>query len=362
MENLTIIKIGTNVIIDNNQAVRKDLLEEFFGTILSRTKMGEKFIVIASGSVALGRKETNNPGLEKALAAGIGQPILMQYFREAGKKYNFQIAELLLSRPHLVKRREFLSLQTKIENFLTHPDFILVVNENDFLVNGTDWGFGDNDSLAGALAVALSAKKLLIVSSIDGLYQDGKVGDKKSLLNEIEDVNAELMKFCRSDISTHGTGGMISKLKVARLCRAVCIETQIISGLKFGNLELALAGNKIGTKFLTHKSCQVLKNRDRWILSAKTSAASIMVDNGAVLALQKGTSLLAVGIKNIFGSFENGDLVELLNENKESIAIGVVDLSSVELQKNDFKKQRGVQVMHADNIMVLSPNPESPKG
>lgn len=353
MKDLTIIKIGTNAIIDDKNNVRQDLLNEIFVNLLPRTKAGEKFIIVASGSVAMGRKEVNNFSLEKALAAGIGQPVLMQYFKQAGIKYGFKVAELLLSRPHLIKRREFLSLQEKIENFLSHPDFILVINENDFLVNGTDWGFGDNDSLAGALAVALSAQKLLLVSTIDGLYEDGKIGDENSLISEVKDVNAELMKYCRADISQHGTGGMLSKLKVARLCRAVCIETQIINGLKPGNLADALSRKKIGTTFLPHKSCQIIKNRERWILAARTSAGSIMIDDGAGRALQKGKSLLAVGIKKIIGSFEQDELVEVVNQSLETIAIGVADMASGGLQKIDFKEQKGVQVMHADNIMVL---------
>lgn len=353
MNKLTIIKIGTSVIIDESKNVRTDVLDSLFKSLKPLIEKGERFIVVASGAVALGRKDTGDWQLEKPLAAGVGQPILMSYFRTPAQRFGLIAAELLLSRPHLVRRGQFLSLQKKINNFLTHPELVLVANENDFLVNGTDWGFGDNDSMSASLAIALSATKLLIVSNIDGLYKDGDINNPQNLLAEVADVNAELMKYCAGEKSQLGIGGMISKLKAARLCRAVCIETQIINGLKGDQLQKVLNGEKIGTTFLAHKSCQVIRNRERWILAARSSAASIEVDDGAVQALKNGKSLLAVGIKKIYGSFEVGELVEVVNSSLETVAIGVADIGSDSLSKTDFKEQKGAQVMHTDNVMVF---------
>jgi len=147
---------------------------------------------------------------------------------------------------------------------------------------------------------------------------------------------------------------MVSKLKAARLCSAVGIEMQIVSGLKAGLIAKALEGENVGTTFLSRSLKKTINNRERWILAARTSAASIEVDEGALVALKKGKSLLAVGIKKIYGDFEKGELVEIIDKEKIGMAIGLVDVSSSTLVQANFKLQKGVQVMHADNIMVFA--------
>ena len=144
---------------------------------------------------------------------------------------------------------------------------------------------------------------------------------------------------------------MLSKLKAARLCTAVGIETQIINGFEKSLLSQALLGEKVGSTFLPRKLKDDIKNRERWLLAAKTSAASIEVDDGAVSALALGKSLLAVGIKKVYGEFDEDELVEIVDKDKVGVAIGKVDLDSKLLNTTESKK--GLQVMHADNIMVF---------
>jgi glutamate 5-kinase len=322
-----------------------------------KIKNGEKILIVSSGAVITGRTAFGRKDLERALAAGIGQPRLISHYLAVAKKLDIFILEILLSRPHLVQHKQFLLFQDKINKIFSYDNIIPIVNENDFLVSDDDWSFGDNDGLAAALAVTLKAKKLIILSHVEGLYSaDPDKNQNADLINVVEDVNAELMKYCSKETSETGRGGMISKLKTARLCSAMGIETQIINGLVENNLTAALSGENIGTVVLPRRIKKSIKNRDRWILSAKSSAGSIEVDQGAVAALKNGKSLLAVGLKKIYGYFAEREIVEIVNNKKEGVAFGIVDLDSKALEKKSFSEQKDVQVIHADNLVVFEKN------
>ena len=353
-KDITIIKIGSNTLIDEHQKIRQSLIDEILSLVSARIKKGEKIIIVTSGAVAMGRAVIKDAKktLSKAVVAGVGQVNLIVSYFESAKKLDLLISDLLISRPHLVDREQFIKLQETVDGLLSN-NIIPIVNENDALVSSTDWAFGDNDTLASALAIAFGARRLIILSHVDGLYDADPTRDKGAkLVQTVDDANAAIMKYCSKQASDIGSGGMISKLKAARLCAAVGIETRIINGLQTGALELALNGRSVGTVFTPRFGGGEIKNRDRWILSAKSSAASIMIDDGAVAALCRGKSLLAVGVKKVFGSFAAKEIVELVNFKNEGLAFGIVDVGSKELEKVLKTEKTGVQVMHADNIMI----------
>lgn len=353
---LTIVKIGSNVLVGNIGEAKEETIANVLRTAKQRQALGEKIILVSSGAVAMGRSVFNDKErkLNKKIAAGVGQMQLLSVYVKVAKNLDVKLLELLLSRAHLIERNYFLQLQETIEAAF-EKNIIPIVNENDILVSGTEWSFGDNDSLASALAIALGAQRLIILSNVDGLFTANPDDDPNAKkLEVVEDVNAELMKYCSEEGSNLGSGGMISKLKAARLCTAVGIETVIINGNNKTEIERALAGEQAGTRFVQKTNGLNIKNRERWILAAKNTGASIEIDDGALEALRAGKSLLAVGMKRIWGSFEKGELVEVINKVRESVAIGVVDIGSVELKGLKQAEKRGVQVMHADNLMVFA--------
>lgn len=353
-DKLIIVKIGTKTLVDENGQIKDTIISNVLETIKERMISGEKIIIVTSGAVAAGRAVLGKKDADRSVAAGIGQTHLLSHYLNCARPLGLHISEMLISRPHLIRRNQFLQLQEKINKVFSYEKIVPVVNENDFLVAGSDWSFGDNDSLAAALAISFNAEKLIILSHVDGLYTADPTKEKTAkLINIVDNVNAELMKHCSTDSSDVGRGGMISKLRTARICTAVGIEVQIINGAERVQLERAFKGEVVGTKVLPRGVKGSIKNRERWILSAKSSTASIEVDGGAVDALRRGKSLLAVGIKKIFGDFENGEIVEIVNHEQEGIAFGLVDFNSKELKQKSFAEQSGVQVMHANNIVVF---------
>ena len=355
MENtITVVKVGSNTIVDDHGIIRSEVIHDIIATLGSVIREGGRVILVTSGAVKLGRVSLGKD-VSAAVAASVGQTLLFDaYLREANKN-NLALAQFLLTRPYIVTREHFLNLQSTI-NSLLDKKIIPVVNENDALVAHTDWSFGDNDSLAAVLAISLKAQSLIIVSHIEGLFNADPTSDSNAkLISMVRDVNAELLKYCSPGASAGGHGGMLSKLKAARIATAVGIEVRIINGLTFGNLSKALDDDKeVGTLFLPRKSESTISNRDRWLLAAKNSAGSIEIDPGAAQALKNGKSLLAVGVKKVNGQFEKKEIIEIVDAEKQGIAFGIVDYSSKEitemLRTNNL---RDIRLMHTDNMIGI---------
>lgn len=354
MENtITVVKVGSNTIVDDQGNIRNEVIHDIIATLGNVISKGGRAILVTSGAVKLGRVSLGSD-VSAAVAASVGQTVLFDaYLREANAN-NLKLAQFLLTRPYIVTREHFLNLQSTF-NALLDKKIIPVVNENDALVAHTDWSFGDNDSLAATLAISFNAQRLIIVSHIEGLFDaDPTNDDNAKLIVTVRDVNAELLKYCSPSASSGGRGGMVSKLKAARIATAVGIEVRIISGLKTGNLLQALNNKNVGTLFLPRKSESTISNRDRWLLAAKNSAGSIEIDPGAVQALKNGKSLLAVGVKRVNGQFEKKEIVEIVDSEKQGIAFGIVDYSSKEIAEMlRTSNVRDVRLMHADNMIRI---------
>lgn len=350
---ITIVKVGSNTVVDESGKVRTEIISDIIKSLYQVMAKGVRVVLVTSGAVRIGRTVLGKDAVSTT-AASVGQPLLFRYYQEEAEKNNLKVAEFLLTRPYIVTREYFLNLQNTL-NSLLDQGILPIVNENDALVAYTEWSFGDNDSLSSALAISIKAEKLIILSHIDGLFDSDPTKNKDAkLISKVSDVNSELLKYCSPDASLGGRGGMLSKLKAARLVTAVGIEAQIISGLRIGNLSKAFNGEPIGTVFMPRKFNATISNRDRWILAAKNSAGSIEIDDGAVEALKKGKSLLAVGVKKIHGEFKKKEIVEIVDSARQGVACGIADYSSLEVEEIlRTNNTKDVRLMHTDNMITL---------
>ena len=223
------------------------------------------------------------------------------------------------------------------------------------LVAGTDWSFGDNDSLASALAITLNAKHLIILSHIEGRYDSDPTNNPDAkLIEEVDNLSDNFLHYCSNGVSQGGMGGMLSKLKVARSCTAIGVEVRIIDGIKIGNLRAALEGKRIGTVFKGRDVREKVSNRDRWILAAKSSWGSIEIDDGAAEALRQGKSLLAVGVRRVYGQFDSKEVIEIVDRNTHGVAYGIVDFSRHEIEQMLMAKEvHKKMLIHANNMFVI---------
>lgn len=353
-KDLYIIKVGTQTLVDSDGCVREVVLKEIFESVSLLISQGVNVIIVTSGAVRLGRNVISNHEISKSALASIGQPLMFNAYKKEADAHKLIVSELLLTRSYIIKRTSLPVLQKTFENLFSH-NIVPIVNENDAFSHGTDLSFGDNDSLASVLSVILEAKKLVIVSHIDGLFDSDPTKNKNAkLITEVLNVSDEFLKFCATGVSANGSGGMLSKLKAARICSAVGIDTHIVNGLVEGNIRTVCAGGLVGTYLHGRNIHGQISNKERWILAAKSSSGSIQIDDGAVEALQKSKSLLAVGIKKVYGDFLKDEVIELLNKKNNSVAFGIADLSRADIEHlfktNQTHDQR---IIHANNLFIL---------
>lgn len=353
-KDLYIIKIGTNASLNKDGSIKKSVLSEIFATVKEIIKHNGNVVLVTSGAVRVGRTAFTGTDISKSALASVGQPLFFNIYQEEAKKNNLILAQLLLTRAYIVKRNSVPVMQKIFEDLFTQG-VIPVVNENDVFSTGTDLTFGDNDSLASILAVILKAKKLVLVSHVDGFFDSDPEKNKDAkLIKEVDDVSDEFLKFCDKRTSFGGSGGMLSKLKAVRTCNAVGISTYLVNGLVSGNILSVLKGKHSGTFFRGRNVEGKISNKARWILAAKSSSGSIQIDDGAVRALKNSKSLLAVGVKKLFGEFQKNEVIEIIDSKRSSIAFGIVDISRADLCAIiKSEKVHDHRVVHANNLFML---------
>jgi glutamate 5-kinase len=351
---LYIIKVGSNALIDKDGEIRDSVVAEILSVAKEAEDRGDRALIVTSGAARMGRKVLNNPMTNKKIPCSVGNPIVFEKYRKLALKEKIFIAEILLTRSYVVRRDLFLPLKATLNEMFANK-IVPVVNENDVLVQGTDLAFGDNDSIAQALAVSLEAKKVIIVSDIEGFYDGDPKLTTSKIIPEVDDITDHFIACCTASSSGHGSGGMLSKLKSIRICTAVGVEAWIVSGLKKGNIRKAFLGEPVGTKFKARDLSKKVSGRERWILAAKSSTGSIVIDDGAIQAIRGGASLLAVGVKKVYGSFNEKEVIEIVDMKNRGIAFGIVDMSVPEIEDMLRTKETHKKLLvHANNMFFLN--------
>lgn len=352
-----VFKIGTNVLVNNNNCLNLVLMQKLVQQISQVYTQDHQIIIITSGAVATGREIIHNNLLSRASLAALGQAKLIKYYYDFFNEQNIKIAQILLSTNSFKDRPRFDHLKDTLFQ-LTDNKIIPIINENDTTVLKDT--FGDNDSLAAMIAVIAEAQKLVFLSDLDGLYSaDPKIDKSAYIIKEVESVDLEIQKMCSQKTSSLGRGGMLSKLKGAKLATTCGIAVYIINGLKPDNVSKLLIENQpIGTAFLPQKS--ELSERKKWLLIGAISQGKIIVDQGARTALENNNSLLAVGVRGVKGNFAKGEFVNLADEPGEVFAFGIVSYSSQDLlplsklrDKIEIKERYAREVVHIDNLTLL---------
>ncbi|MBI2484483.1 glutamate 5-kinase [Candidatus Uhrbacteria bacterium] len=350
-----VVKVGSDTVANPNGSIRTEFVEEIFSSIKTAATRGVAVAVVSSGAVKYGRHILRDDRASIGVAASIGQPALYQTYADAARRTRMSVAQLLLTRFELTQQEYFKKI-LKTMRELVSRGVIPIINENDAITAGTDISFGDNDSLAASLAIFLNAKKIIILTHLEGLYdKDPSLGPGAHLLTDIDDANTILLKMISGKISAGGRGGMLSKIKLARLCTAVGIGVQLVNGRVAGNIGRAFGRQKVGTMFHPREFSRKLTDRERWMFAARNSDGSIEIDDGAQQALRNGKSLLAVGVKRIYGKFEADEIIEIINTRKHSIAVGVVKKSSRDIiPVLGTLKARGIELIHVDNLIAFN--------
>lgn len=356
---LIVVKVGSSSLSDENGKLASSSFDKIAKEIsVLQQKPDKKVILVTSGAVAAGREKIGFSKLatvqEKQAAAAVGQGILMKEYERAFGAQGLIPAQVLLTRDAVSNRARYLHARNTIDQILKFGA-IPVINEND-TVSAEEIRFGDNDTLSALVATLMGADLLAILSDVDGFMVGGKV------VPVIEKINADIEKAAGSALTSIGTGGMITKLSAAKLALSAGIPA-VIAGFRNENiLERILSGESTGTVFVPKPS--KVEGKKRWLISGKKPSGKVAVDSGAVIALiEKGKSLLPVGIKDLKGKFSHGDIISITDSSWHEIGRGITSYSSEEIMKikgknsADAKDILGVlpsdTVVHRDNMVII---------
>lgn len=354
-----VIKVGSNIAVDKEhpqEVLRIDALGRLFQAVLQLQQLGYEVLVVLSGAVAAGRvlSTPNGVGTRQAQAA-VGQWKLNGLVNQVVPK-ELSVGLVLLSREDVVNRRRFLTLQETFQDLLTHR-VIPIVNENDATTIKDKNDFPDNDHLASSLAVSLNATHLFLLTNVEGLFSAAPEEPHAELLSVVENVNVELLRIASHGQSEFGRGGMVGKLQAARLATSAGVTTHILHGDHPEYMVDILSGSAThGTLCQPRPSQEVsLSNRDRWLIASKNADGYVQVDAGASRAIQQRRSLLAVGITAVYGSFHTGDTVEVIDPQRETLAVGQVEIDSESLRQmlSTNTELYNIQIIHADNAILI---------
>jgi glutamate 5-kinase len=343
-----VIKIGTNLLTGETLCgLRIDLIKDLAKQIAALKKMGKEILIVTSGAIGAGCTELNMKKsreieARQALAA-VGQGSVMRVYHDAFAKYNIKVGQILLTYEDFSNRKRYLNLR-KALNKLLGLSVVPIINENDPIsVDEIGATFGDNDKLSALVASKVNADLLIILSDIDGLFdKNPKTNKDAKLIRNITQITKQIEKAAGKSGSSFAVGGMITKIKAAKIALDSGCNVIICNGNKKRILLKALKSEE-GTLFV---SKQKLSNRDRWIKFSNPKGI-ILVNKYAENILRNGkASLLAVGIESLTGNFEKGAVVQI-NE----FAKGITDYSS-----QDIKETRGIKgkvIIKSENIVLI---------
>jgi glutamate 5-kinase len=329
-------------------------------------KNGLEIILVSSGAIASGIKKMGYSQRPQSIsqqqaAAAVGQSTLMLAYEEAFKTYEKKVAQILVTRDDLTNRKRYLNTRNTLFTLL-HWKVIPIINENDTVVVD-EIKFGDNDNLSAMIANLAAANLVINLTNIDGFFDDDpRVNKDAHRISVVEKVTSKIEKTASSIPGSLGKGGMESKIKAARHVAMCGIPTIIANGTKKNIIRDIFEGREEGTLFLPQSI--PMKSRKHWIAFAKSPKGKIMVDRGAENALiRKGKSLLPSGVIAVYGRFIMGNSVIVMNQQKRSLAVGLVNYQSADVEKimglktSEIEEILGYkhydEIIHKDNLVLI---------
>ncbi len=325
-----VLKIGSSLLVDESTGrVKNTWLNALADDILAARERGQQIVIVTSGAGAIGRRVLGLPSgklllPQKQAAAAVGQIRLAHYYQEVLAERGLKVAQILLTLDDSEDRKRYLNARNTL-NTLLDLGVIPVINENDTVAT-SEIKVGDNDRLGARVAQMVSADALVIFSDVEGLYTANPRKDPAAkLIPVVEKMTPEIEAMADGAGSSVGTGGMATKLMAARLCMEAGCDMAIALGSELHPLTRMEKTGK-GTWFLADKS--PVSARKAWIGGSIKPRGALVLDSGAVKALDKGKSLLPAGIKAVRGEFGRGDAVVLEDENGAFLGKGLVAYDS----------------------------------
>jgi glutamate 5-kinase len=359
-----VIKIGSALFVDQQTgAMNRVWLEGVCADVADMRRAGKDVVIVSSGAVALGRRELNlSRGTaleEKQAAAAAGQIVLAHAYQEILRSLGLTTAQVLLTLDDSELRERYLNASKTLRTLL-RLGAVPVINENDTVAT-QELRYGDNDRLSARVAQMVSAECLVLLSDVDGLYTaDPRRDASARYVEEVTELTREVFDMAGGPGSSHGSGGMRTKLEAARIAVGAGCRLCIASGHVARPLSALLAGGK-ATWFLP--SATPGAARKQWIAGTLKPKGTLRVDAGAERALASGRSLLPAGVTAVDGPFGRGDAVSVVAADGREIGRGLTAYPADEAaqivgrRSGDIQEilgySGGDEIIHRDDLVLL---------
>jgi len=362
-----VIKIGTSTLTGSSKRINQPRVLELVRQAACIRKSGENVCLVSSGAIAAGKEVLAFPQLEKTIPAkqmlaAVGQPRLMDLYCQFFKVYGITVAQILLTGEDIRDRTRYLNARNTLASLLKQ-DVIPIVNENDTVATD-EIHIGDNDNLSAMVSSLVDADLLVLLTDKAGIYTADPSMHKDARLIETidsDEIPDAVWKAAGGSRNGLGTGGMATKLEAADTARRSGTMVVVASGDEPNVLLRIAKGERIGTHVMP--VVDTLESRKRYMLAGVGKGSAIIVDAGAKDALLKGGSLLPVGIIQVSGNFERGEIITVLDEKRNPVSLGMANYAAKEVKmikgtQSDQIEQIlgyviGEEVIHHNNMVLF---------
>jgi glutamate 5-kinase len=252
-----VVKIGTSLLTRSGGHLDKARMGRFVSELAALRRRGIDVVLVSSGAIAAGMGElgwTKRPSelAKKQAAAAVGQPRLMETYRQLFRRHGVSVAQVLLTRDDFESRSRRQNAQATLDT-LIKAGVVPIINEND-TVAVEEIRVGDNDTLGALVSVNVRADLLILLTDVDGLYTKPPHHGEGELIPRVDRISARIEALAHAAPgSTGGTGGMWTKIQAGKIATRQGVAMAILGGKNPRNLARLLAGEAVGTLFTTKK-------------------------------------------------------------------------------------------------------------
>lgn len=361
-----VIKVGSALLTNDGAGIDRQAIDDWVEQIAKLLSEGKEVVLVSSGAVAEGLARLGIGSRPQSIhmlqsAAAVGQMGLIQTYETSFRRFERQTAQILLDHDDMANRERYLNARGVMQT-LMDLNVVPIVNENDTVVTD-EIRFGDNDRLAALVANLIDADALIILTDKDGMYDaNPDIDSNAKLISQANASDSSLDAQAGTSNGALGRGGMQTKLEAARLASRSGCNTVIAGGRNQNVLMRICSGENIGTFLSADKT--PIAARKQWLAGQLQVKGTLVLDEGASKVLrQQGSSLLAVGVTAVKGSFTRGELVSCEDSNGEEVARGLVNYSSEETQLIQGKSTEEIitilgyceddELIHRDNLVIV---------
>ncbi len=332
-----VIKIGTNVITKDSGLLDIDHIRHIVADIADVIHDDIEVILVSSGAMGAGRgivtlDEKEDLVVRRQTLAAVGQVALMGTYASLFAPHKIIPAQVLATKEDFRDRTHYMNMKNCFSSLL-RQGVIPIVNEND-VVSVTELMFTENDELAGLVSSMMNAGRLIILTSVDGLYSGDPADPDNHIIQTIEPYDTAWQEHITPTKSSFGRGGMKTKCAVAQKLAQLGICTHVVNGKNQHAIRDVMAGKKIGTTFLPERQRSNVKKRIAYAYGQEKGTVYINKNAREILtSKEKACSLLSVGVTRIEGVFEKGNIIQIKDERNQRLGLGVAEYSAETARK-----------------------------